>query len=366
MLGLCLSVCLTAAAVFAITALVFPAWVMSLYTRDPAVISLGISYLRIIGWSYLFSAITISFAVILRSTGNTRLPMLVSVSMLCLNTALNYSLIFGKFGLPALGVQGAAIGTTICRILECVILLTILYKQHSPVAAPPRQLFHFDLAFVSRHLRLIMLVFLNEFFWALGVNVYNAMIARLGTSAYAAYTITVSLQSLGLFFAMGCATTCGILVGQRIGAGKDQEAHQIASRILVISFCGSIVVGLLLAAARVPLMNLYQISEDARQDASAMLLIAGLTLWLRSLDPMFIIGILRSGGDTRYSALLDVGAIWLAGIPAVALAAFVFHLPVEWVFCAMLTENVVKNALGYRRFITMTWMRNITQPVALS
>jgi Na+-driven multidrug efflux pump len=190
------------------------------------------------------------------------------------------------------------------------------------------------------------------------------MIARLGTAAYAAYSITTSIQGLGLFFSMGCATTCAILVGQRIGAGKDQEAFQIAKRILFISVCGSFVVGLLLIAIRAPLMDLYRVSDSARRDASAMLLIAGLTLWLRSLDPMFIVGILRSGGDTRFSALIDVGAIWLAGIPAVALAAFVFHLPVEWVFCTILLENVIKNAIGLQRFLSKNWMRNLTQAPA--
>ena len=363
-LGLCLSVCIIAAGAFAVTALVFPAWVMGLYTRDPAVIALGISYLRIIGWSYLFSAITVPFAAILRSAGNTRLPMLVSVGFLCLNTVLNYSLIFGRFGLPVLGVQGSAIGTTTCRILECLTLLAILYLKGSPAAAAPRQLFQFDRDFISRHLRVIMLVFINEFLWALGVNVYNALIARLGTSAYAAYSITTTIQGLGLFFAMGCATTCGIMVGQRIGARKDEEAFQIAGRILLISICGSVVVGALLIAARMPLMDLYRVSENAREDASAMLLIAGLSLWLRSLDPMFIVGILRSGGDTRFSAVIDVGAIWLVGIPAVALAAFVIHLPVEWVYAAILLENVVKNAIGIRRFFSRNWMHNLTQAPA--
>jgi len=363
-LGLCLLACLSVAAGFAFTALAFPAWVMGLYTDDPAVIGLGIAYLRIIGWSYLFSAVTIPFAAILRSTGNTRLPMLVSVSMLCLNTALNYTLIFGRFGLPALGVQGAAIGTTTCRILECLILLTLLYALRSPAAATPRQMAPFNLGFLSRHLRLIVLVLVNEFLWALGVNVYNAVIARLGTSAYAAYNIAVTIQGLGLFFAMGCAVTCAILVGQRIGAGKEEEAYLIARTILVISVAGTFILGLGMAAARYPLLTLYRVSETAAQDASAMLLIAGLTLWLRSLDAMFILGILRSGGDTRFAALVDVGAIWLAGIPAVALAAFVLHLPVQWVFAVILVENLVKNALGLRRFLSRRWVRNLTQAPA--
>lgn len=361
-LGLCLSVGVSAALVFAGVALLAPGWVMGLYTSDPAVVQLGASYLRIIAWSYCFTAVTTMFAAIVRSTGNTRLPMLVSVGCLSFNMALNYSLIFGKFGLPALGVPGAAIGTAISRILECLILLVILYQGRSPAAASPRELFNLNISFLSHHLRLIFLVFLNEFFWALGVNLYNAIIARLGTSAYAAYNVTSTFQGVGIFFSMGCATTASIMVGHAVGSGELEKAYHTAKRILIISVSGTFLVGLGLAAARWPLLELYRVSPQARQDAAAMMLIAGLLLWLRSLDAIFIVGILRSGGDTRYAALLDVGAIWLAGIPAVALAAFAFHLPVQWVFMAILFESFMKSIFGMRRFLARRWMRNVTGP----
>jgi putative MATE family efflux protein len=361
-LGLCLAVCTSVGAGFAAVALTFPVWVMGLYTRDAAVIALGSAYLRIIGWSYVCTAVTFAFASTLRSSGNTRLPMLVSVTMLSVNTLLNYGLIFGKFGLPALGVRGSAVGTALCRGLECAILLTWLYGRRLPIAATLRQLFDLDLAFASHHLSLILIVFVNEFVWALGVNVYNAVMARLGTSAYAGYSIASTLQSLGIFFAMGCATTCAIMVGHSIGAGELEAAYRAARRILIISVTGSFFIGLILAAVRQPLLELYRVSPEARADASAMLLVAGLMLWLRSLDPMLIIGILRSGGDTRHAALLDVGGIWLAGIPAVILAAFVFRLPVQWVFLAIMAENLVKNSLAFRRFFSRRWIRKLAMP----
>ena len=359
-LGLCLGVGFTAAAGFAVVALAAPGWVISLYTTDPEVTRLGIAYLRIIGWSYLFTAVTISFSGMVRSTGNTRLPMLVSVFFLSLNIALDYGLIFGRLGLPEMGMRGAAVGTAISRALECLTLLLILYTRHSPAAGSLRQLFQLDLPFVSHHLRLIFLVFFNEFVWALGVNVYNAIIARLGTSAYAAYNVTSTVLGIGLFFSFGCATTSGILVGHAIGAGQPEKAYRTGGRILLISMSGSLLIGLLMAAFRVPLMDLYQVSAQARADAEIMILVAGLTLTLRGTDAMFIVGILRSGGDTRFSALLDVGAIWFAGIPLLALVVFVFHAPVQWVYLAILCESLVKAIFGLRRYFTRRWIRNIT------
>ena len=241
-LGLCLSVCLGVAVIFAFGALVFPRWVMGLYTQDPAVVGLGVSYLQIIGWSYVFTAITVTIAAMVRSTGNTRLPMLVAVSTLTLDMALEYCLIFGKLGLPALGVRGSALGTAISRGVECLALVLTANGRPLPVAMAPRQLFGFNLAFVSHHLRLILLVFLNEFLWVLGVNGYSAMMAHLGTSAYAAYNISSTFLGVGLFVAMGCTTTCSILVGHHIGAGQPEAAYRTASRALVISVLGSILV----------------------------------------------------------------------------------------------------------------------------
>ncbi len=360
-LGLCLGLSVAVATCFAVVALVFPAWLMSLYTPDPAVITLGVSYLRIIGWSYVAISVTAAFGNLHRSTGNTRLPMLVAVTFLCLNITLDYCLIFGRAGLPALGIRGAAAGTAISRVLECLTLLIVIYWKRMPAAAPFKALINLNLSFATHHMRHIFVVFINEFLWALGVNVINAIFARLGTQPYAAYNIAASFQTLGMFYSMACMTACGIMVGNAVGAGEEEKAFHIARRCLWIGMLGSAAAGLLLLVARNPIMSLYQVSDQTRQDATGILLIVACFLWLRGMDGIFVVGILRSGGDTRFSALLDVGAIWLAGIPAVALAAFVFHLPVEFIFMAMLMENLVKNTIGLRRYLSRRWIRNLTQ-----
>jgi putative MATE family efflux protein len=280
------------------------------------------------------------------------------------NILLDYCLILGKFGLPEMGIRGAAIGTALSRGLECLILLLLLYARRSPVAGTLRQLFGLDWSFISHHLRLIFLVFINEFVWALGMNVYNAIIARMGTSVYAAYNVTSTIMGLGLFYTMGCAMTSSILVGHAIGAGDTDKAYKTAGTILKISVAGAIVIGLLLVAARNPLLDLYHVSDQARANASTMILIAGLTLGLRGMDAMFIVGILRSGGDTQFSALLDVGSIWLAGIPILALVVFVLHGPVEWVYLAIMTESLVKGLIGLQRYFSRRWIRNITSSKA--
>ncbi len=359
-LGLCLMIGVGAAGVFTLVALLAPDWVISLYTQDPIVTAQGVAYLRIIGWSYLFTAVTISFVTVLRATGDTRLPMLVSVVFLTLNVLLDYALIFGKFGLPEMGIRGAATGTVISRLLECLVLLLLLYARRSPIAGSVSQFFRLDLGFISHHLALVFMVFLNEFVWALGMNAYNAIVARMGTSVYAAFSVTGSIMGLGLFYTMACAVTSSILVGHAIGAGEKEQAYKIAGRILQLSAGGAVIIGALLVAARGPLLDLYQVSAQARADAAAMILVMGFTLGMRGLDAMFIVGILRAGGDTRFSTLLDVGSIWLVGVPLLALVVFVLHGPVEWVSWAIIGESLAKCLLGFQRYFSRRWIRNIT------
>jgi putative MATE family efflux protein len=358
-LGMTMGLCLATAALFAFFALVFSRQVLSLYTDDPQVITAGASILRIVGWSYIFSAVTTTFYAGVRSTGNTRLPMIIGVTFLCLTTLTNYVLIFGKLGLPAMGVRGIATGRAICTIAECLVLLGILYRLHSPVAAPPAEFFRFNLAFVRAHLQRIFLVLANEFVWALGVNINSAILARLGTSAYAGYNIATTIIGSGFFMTMGCATSASIMVGHAIGAGRQEEAYQMARRILLVNLVGSFVIGMVLVALRGWVVTLYQVEEATRQAAAAIILVGGLFFWLRSQDGMFVVGILRGGGDIRFGALLDVGGLWLAAIPAVAITVLIFHMPIHWVYAGMLLENLVKAVGGLIRFRSRKWIKNI-------
>src|SRR5688500_4247984 len=149
-LGLSLMLAISASLIFFALAQLFPSQILRIYSKDLAVIDLGTSYIRVFSWTFLFFAITLSYALIMRSTGNVKTPTTVSVGALLLSTFLSYSLILGKFGLPELGIQGAAVAAVIARFLECVTLLTIIYTHDSPVAASLRELTGFDRIFFGR------------------------------------------------------------------------------------------------------------------------------------------------------------------------------------------------------------------------
>src|SRR5215218_10326780 len=188
-LGLCLMLAISASLIFFTLAQLFPVQILHIYSKDPVVIELGTNYIRTFSWTFLFFAITFSYALVMRSTGNVKVPTTVSVGALLFSTFLSYSLIFGRFGFPELGIQGAAVAAVIARFLECVALLTVTYARRSPVAASFRELTDFDKVFFSRVIKPMLPVILNELFWSLGITTYNIIYARLGTQSYAAMNI---------------------------------------------------------------------------------------------------------------------------------------------------------------------------------
>ncbi len=172
-LGLCLLIATTTSLIFLALSQLFPEKILRIYTEDAAVIALGTEYIRTFSWTFLFFGVTFSFAMVMRSTGDVKMPTFVGISALLLSTFFSYSLIFGKFGLPELGIRGAAVAAVIARAYECVTLLTVIYVRKSPVAASLRELFDFDLAFVSRVIPPMLPVIVNELFWSLGITTYN-------------------------------------------------------------------------------------------------------------------------------------------------------------------------------------------------
>jgi putative MATE family efflux protein len=358
-LGLCLILAVSASLIFLALAEFVPDQILGLYTHDPEVIALGAGYLRIFAWTFVFFAITFSYALVLRSIGDVTTPSLVSVTALGLSTFLSYGLILGRFGLPELGVRGAAIAALAARALECAGLLTIIYLRKSPVAAGLAELFQLDLAFLRRILRPVIPVMLNELFWALGITTYSAIYAHIDTGSIAAMNIVATLDQMALVLFQGVASATSVLVGNRIGAGDHEDAFRYGGRSLGLGLLGGLLIGALLQLGKGPILALYNVPPDVIADASRVLSIVSLFLWMRFNNMTIVVGILRAGGDTRFSLVLDGLIIWIVGVPLAATAALAFHLPVYWVYLSAMSEETAKWILGLRRYWSRRWIHDL-------
>lgn len=359
-LALCLWMSIAISGMFVFASETIPAQILSIYSKDPEVIALGSSYLKILAGSFVFFAITFSFGLVLRSIGNVKLPVSVSVLSLALNILLSYGLIFGKLGLPEMGVLGAAWAVLISRILECAALLALIYASRSPVAASLRDLMSFDGRFFVRVMKPVLPVILNEIFWALGITAYNAVYGHISTEALAAINIMATADGIAMTLFMGIANATSVIVGNQIGAGEQEKAYRYTGRSLGLGIGLAVLVGFLVLLLRSPVISMYKVSPQAAEAAYRLLTILGLLLWMRMTNMIVIIGMLRAGGDTYFSLFLDGFVIWILGVPMALLGAFVFDLPIHWVYLMVMSEELTKFILGLRRYFTRRWIHDLT------
>ena len=362
-LGLCLMMAVSASLIFFALSQLWPEQILRVYSKDATVIALGTDYIRTFSWTFIFFAITFSYALVMRSTGDVKTPTTISVIALAISTFLSYSLIFGRFGLPELGIRGAAVAAVIARLLECATLLIVVYRGKSPVAASLRELTDFDLNFLGKVIRPMLPVILNELFWALGITTYNIIYGRMGTASYAAMNIVSTIEQMAFVIFIGISNATSVLVGNRIGAGREDEAQIYAGRSIGLGIAGGVLMGLVLQLVKWPVLSLYNVSPEVIENASRVINVVTFFLWIRVNNMTIVVGILRAGGDTRFSLFLDGIIIWLVGVPMAYLAAFVWDLPVYLVYLCAMSEEVTKWILGVARYRSRKWINNLAAQV---
>ena len=363
-LGIGLSISLSVSFLFTLAVLFFPEKVLNFYTNDTEVIALGSQYLRIVGLCYIPTAISYMFLSVLRSTENVKLPTAVSGFALSMNMLLNYMLIFGNFGMPALGVRGAAIGTAVSRTIECLAMVFFAYRLKTPVAAKISELFNFNWAFFKRILQTSFPALLNEGVWSFGITTYNSIYAHIGTEAIAAVNINSTIESMAFVVFIGMAHASAIMIGNKIGSGNGHVAYKYGQRFIRLGISGAVITGIMLIFLRTPILSLYNISATSLFFSRRLLLFFSFTLWIRVTNMVIFIGVLRSGGDTRFCLFTETMAVWLVGVPAAFIGANVFHLPVYYVYLLAALEEVTKLSVIFRRFRSRKWINDLTEKTA--
>jgi putative MATE family efflux protein len=363
-LGICLALAVSVAVLFTLAATLIPERLMSFYTEDPEVIDLGSQYLRIVGLSYVLMAVSVSYISVLRSITQVKMAMVAAISALAIKTVVGYTLIFGHFGLPALGVRGAAIGTAIGWAFECVLLLVLVYALRTPLAANPLTFFHFDRAFLFNVLRTSMPAAINEVIWSFGITTYNAVYARIGTDAIAAININATIEELVFVLFIGLGNACSVMVGNKIGEQDKETAFEYSRRFTILAVAFSMIGGVLVILVRGNVAGLYQLSPSATNNLLNIMLVYGLSIWLRVLNFMLFIGALRAGGDTRYAMFTELFSIWAIGVPVALIGGFVLDLPVYYVYAMVLLEEAAKAIIIFRRYISRKWIHDLVNAEA--
>ncbi len=207
-------------------------------------------------------------------------------------------------------------------------------------------------------MRVASVVVLNELLWSLGSTVLSSIYAHMSTNSIAAMNIARAITNIGQMVGFGTMTACAILVGNKIGEGDNEGAYRFARWSLVTGVIGSWIIGAIMTLGSIWILTMYQVPQETRAAAYRIIIIFSACQWLRTIDGTVVVGILRSGGDTLFSGILDVSAIWVA-VPLCYLGGIVLGLPVEWVALLSVVESLIKASIGLPRMLSRRWINNL-------
>lgn len=347
---------------FGLVTTIFPREVMRVFTDVPELEDIGTEYLRIQGFAYFFYGFSNTLIMLLRSTREVKAGLIVNFSAFVLNVILNWILIFGHCGFPAMGVQGAALGTVIARAVECAAIIIYVRFVERHLHFRFRKLFHLDKTLLGDFLRYSIPVAVNETGWSVGVAAQSVVLGHLNATIVAAASIVGTLQQMALVFIFGVAGASAPIIGNLLGGGKNLgEAKRYANTLLLAGFF----VGALMAGAlflfKSPILSLYAIPESTIALAQTFIGIQCIMIVLQSYTSPAIIGILRAGGDTVFTTILDIGTLWVFSIPLGYLAGFEWGLSYPLIFLLLRSDELVKFPILIWRVERKRWIRNVTR-----
>lgn len=353
-----LAVSLILAAVFTLLSTMIPSRIVGLYTNDGTAIQKGVEYLRIYALSFLPVAVTSILSVYLRCVRAAKVPLYGGIFASIANTVLNYILIFGKAGLPAMGIKGAAWASVISQLSGCiltVIFFFFLYRKNTWKI--PFEI-SMDKVSMKQYAVILMPLLVCEFFWSLGENVYASIYGHVGTKAFAAMTLTNPLQALVIGALSGVSQAAGVMIGKRLGADDRERAYQDSKRLMYTGFACSILLSVLVFAFKKYYVLIFNVEDDVKQTTRYLLTAYALVAPVK-VQNMILGGILRSGGKTTFVLWIDIIGTWLFGVPLGLLTAFVFHLPIAAVYFVLSMEECIRLIISLVIFRQKKWMQTL-------
>ena len=361
LLGIAYSMCIAFGIPVTIIGYAFAPQLVSLFSDDPTVISLGAEYLRIVVFTYMVTALTFVISYNSRAVAMLKWPTIANAIAVGLNIFLNWVLIFGKFGAPAMGVTGAALATTISRFLEAAITFSYIYifsKDH-PLKAKLKEMI-FPRELFVRVIRTALPVILNELLWVLSFTTIFAIYGDLGPAALAVVQIAMTVTDAFQAIFAGVGNGAGVIIGQELGRGYRDSAFALAKKSINVIWLFIVISTALLIALRGPIVNIYDFEEETNRLIMITLLVYAIAIAPKMLAYFFICGIFRPGGDTTWCAVIDSGLNWLVQVPLAYIGVHVLHWEIWAVIALVAVGEVVKTIICYFRFFSKKWINVVT------
>ena len=350
-------ICGCIAVVFLAGTLFFPEQLMRILTNEETLIVLGSEYLRVIGISYVFSGIAQIFLAIMKNCGAVNMSTLINGVMVILNIALNAVFIFGLSGFPKMGIKGAALATVLATVVQ--FLWSVGYVL-CRIRAVKFSLRSCEKKLFGRFWQKTVPLLINNLAWGIGFSMYSVIMGHLGTDAVAANGIANISKNLVVCFCLGLGNAGSIIVGNRLGADRLQEAKEVGETLTKTAIIAGIVSGLVLIALSPFITKMVDLTPTARGYLQKMLLISSYYIAGKSVNCMAIGRIFSAGGDSKFGMLCDSVTLWCIIVPLGCICAFILKLPVMVVYFVLNLDEIIKLPVVYKHYKKYKWIKNLT------
>lgn len=345
--------------VFTLAALLAPELLMRIFTTDSELIRLGGGYLRAVALSYVLMCINQSYLCIMRNSGRAATSTVISSVGVVLNIILNTVFIFGLLGLPAMGAVGAALATTLTRVVE---FIWVVLETARPDRIKLRKRYLFGKCILTgdfwKHGTILTA---NNLVWGVGITMGSVILGRLGSDAVAANSIAVTMKNLVNCFCMGLASGGAILVGNELGADNLETAKVYGGRVVRLALLSGAITAVCLIAMTPVITRLAELTPQSQEYLKWMIVVCAINLIGMSNNSAIISGIFPAGGDTRFGFICDTITLWCIVVPLGFLGAFVWHLPIWVVYIFINMDEWVKIPAVFHHYRKYQWVKNLTR-----
>lgn len=360
-LGIAIKLSLIIGCIFTISSLIFAKQIMQIFSSETDVIQEGIVYLRILSLSFIISAFTMIYLNIMRSIEQVMISTFVYLISMMVNACVNSLLIFGLLGFPKMGIAGAAIGTVIARIVELITVIVYNKKYNNRISVKNAFCNRPNKKLVSDFFNFSTPVIINELLWGLGISITAAILGQMGKTVASANSVVQVTRQLAMVVSMGIANAAAVMLGKVIGEGKKELAKIYSNKFLKLATISGIIGAIIVLAIRPFLVSSLSLSTQAKSNLSYMMLILSYYVLFQAISCTGIVGILRSGGDTKYGVVIDVTTLWLGSILFGYLAAYVLKIKFEYFYIILLCDEPLKIPLFLLRYRSYKWLNVITR-----
>lgn len=364
--GISIIFALIVSALFTVISLVFTRGVVKIFNSDAAVINAGSEYLRLVCFSFIAVALTNILATVLRSVENVKLPMYVSAFTTVLNVFLDYSMIFGKFGFPEMGISGAAVATVISAWSGVVILVIISLFQKNILIAGLKKFFVFSREELTGYIKKASPVVLNEGMWGAGTFIFNIIFGNMGYEYFSAITILRSFENIAFIIFIGICSASSVMIGKSIGSGKIERGLTDAKRFSYIVPVFAVITSVVIVVFRNQLVSIFNmgsnIAESTLQTAAVLMIIYACAFPMRMFSYLQVVSVFRSAGDTVTGAKFDLISLWALSVPATLISVYVFKVPFIAAFAIMyIFEDIPKTIMCLKYYLSKKWIKPVTK-----